>query len=232
MHWESLRVQIDTPYPAFHYYHTVRGYFGGGEWNAHEVESVLDDVGFAFREAGSFLEFACGYGRLTRHFVHMISPSRITVSDVDRRAVDFVKRELGLGGFYSTPTAEGLDHEERYDVIVVVSLFSHLSIQHWGPWLARLSQMLNPDGLLLLTAQNINNADERDFEVVTDGFLYKKLNETRGRLDVDNYGATYVSEAYVERAVSASFGGRLLKFCPHALLLDQDAYVLQRVDRV
>jgi 2-polyprenyl-3-methyl-5-hydroxy-6-metoxy-1,4-benzoquinol methylase len=48
------------------------------------------------------------------------------VSDIDHRAVDFVKDKLGVRGFYSAPTAEQLSHDQRYDVIVAVSLFSHL----------------------------------------------------------------------------------------------------------
>lgn len=229
MYWESSRIATEAAPPAFGYYNAARGYFAGGEWNAHEVESVLSEVGFSLRQAGSFLEFACGYGRLTRHFVHMISPSKVTVSDIDTRAVDFVKRKLGVDGFYSTTMAEDLAHAGRYDAIVVVSLFSHLSLQQWGSWLKRLNEMLNPGGLLLFTTHNINDAGPKGFQAPADGFLYKEHNETRGRLNGEHYGAAYVSTGYVEQAVSENFEGRLLRFCPHALLLAQDAYVLQRV---
>ncbi len=214
--------------PAFRYYHAARGYFAGGEWNVAEVEEVLGDVGFSLREAGSFLEFACGYGRLTRHFVQRIDSAKITVSDIDRRAVDFVRETFGVGGFYSAKAAEELTQEGRYDLIVVVSLFSHLPIEDWGPWLKRLSQMLNADGLLLFSTHNFSDADERDFQIKAEGFLYREQNETRGRLDVEQYGAAYVSDAYVERVVSESSAGRLLKYRPHVLMGGQDAYVLQR----
>ncbi len=230
MYWESSRIETEAPLTAFRYYRAARGYFGGGEWNAHEVESALSEVGFSLRQADSFLEFACGYGRLTRHFVHMISPSKSTVSDIDQRAVNFVKEKFRVDGFYSTTLAEDLAHDGRYDVIVVVSLFSHLSLQQWGPWLKRLNEMLNPDGLLLFTTHNVNDAGPEGFQAPADGFLYKEHNETRGRLNVEHYGAAYVSNAYVEQAVAENFEGRLLRFYPHALLLAQDAYILQRVD--
>ncbi len=221
-------LDLASAYPAFRYYHAVRMYLGGGEWNAHDVERVLDEVGLSLREAGSLLEFACGYGRLTRHFVHRISPAKITVSDVDPRAVDFVVKELGVKGFYSAIMAEELIHHERYDVIVVVSLFSHLSIRDWGPWLKQLSRMLNPDGLLLFSTHNFDDADEKDFQVQAEGFLYREQNETRGRLNVEHYGAAYVSKRYVDGVIAENFSGRLLKFVPHALMGGQDAYVLQR----
>jgi 2-polyprenyl-3-methyl-5-hydroxy-6-metoxy-1,4-benzoquinol methylase len=218
--------------PASRYDNAVRGYFAGGDWNAHQVEGALHDVGCSLREARSFLEFACGYGRLTRHFVHMIGPAKITVSDIDRRAVDFVRKHFGVGGFYSATMAEELTHADRYDVIVAVSLFSHLSVEQWGPWLTRLHKLLNPEGLLLLTTHNSQDCDPEDFQAKAEGFLYREENETRGRLSVAHYGAAFVSEKYVERAVSENFTGRLLRYSPHALLLHQDIYVLQRVDRI
>ena len=88
--------------PALRYYRGVQMYLDGGAWNVSEVEKALGDVGCSFREVSAFLEFACGYGRLTRHFVHLISPSKITVSDIDRQAVDFVKRELGRRVLFGT----------------------------------------------------------------------------------------------------------------------------------
>jgi SAM-dependent methyltransferase len=203
-------------------------YFSGGEWNAHEVESVLKDVGHPLGDARSLLEFACGYGRLTRHFVQTIDASRITVSDIDPGGVDFLRHRLGVKGFYSAASPEAVDHDGRHDVIVVVSLFSHLPSRAWGPWLHRLEQFLTPGGVLVLTTHNYADADPRDFETQADGFLYTQKNETRGRLDGAQYGAAFVTEDYVRRLVADAFDGRLVKFFPHALLIAQDAYVLQR----
>jgi 2-polyprenyl-3-methyl-5-hydroxy-6-metoxy-1,4-benzoquinol methylase len=221
--------------PALRYYHGVRMYFEGGEWNAAEVDKVLRDVGFSLRDAGSMLEFACGYGRLTRHLVHMISPSRITGSDIDPRAVEFVTEQFGIRGFPSTASPEDLHHDRRYELIVVVSLFSHLPSDTWGPWLTRLHGLLEDDGLLLFSTLgthayevNIPDSDRPAFQTITEGFFYNTSNETRGRLSGDQYGVAYVSEDYVRGAVKRSFDGRMLTFVPRALNGFQDVYVLQR----
>jgi 2-polyprenyl-3-methyl-5-hydroxy-6-metoxy-1,4-benzoquinol methylase len=223
--------------PPFRYYRAVSSYLEGGAWNVSEVEKVLDDVGFSLHEAGSFLEFACGYGRLTRHFVHMVRASKITVSDIDHRAVDFVKEQFGVHGFYSAPTAEQLTYDDRYDVIVVVSLFSHLPMEQWRPWLTRLNDMLTANGLLLFSTLgmhawsiNVNEADRDAFQAKADGFFYREENETRGHLSGADYGTAYVSEKYVERLVLANFADPQLEFFPRALNGFQDAYVLQRAD--
>lgn len=221
---------------ALRYYHAVGMYLQGGEGNVDDVERVLGDAGFSLRQAESFLEFACGYGRLTRHFVCRMSPSKITVSDIDHEGVDFVKKEFGVNGFYSVTAADELLHSQTYDVIVVVSLFSHLSPYDWVPWLHRLYEMLNAGGFLFFSTLGMHaygaigesEREARGFEEKADGFFYSEENETRGRLAGDRYGAAYVTEDYVERVVSSSSAGRLVNFSPAALNNFQDAYVIQR----
>jgi 2-polyprenyl-3-methyl-5-hydroxy-6-metoxy-1,4-benzoquinol methylase len=227
----SLDVAADKP--AFRYYHAVRSYFQGGEWNAAEVEQVLRDHGFSLREARSILEFACGWGRVTRHLMHLVDPARITVSDIDRRAVDFVCHGLGVRGFYSTSTADELVHDGRYTVIVVVSLFSHLPLEHWVPWLRRLGELLEEDGVLLFSTLgmhafevNVPEADRTAFRRVTEGFFYNEANETRGRLSADQYGTAYVDDTFVRNAAADSLPGRFVAFCPRALNGFQDVYLL------
>jgi hypothetical protein len=229
----SLDVVADKG--ALRYYHAVRSYFQGGEWNAAEVEKVLRDHGFSLRDTRSLLEFASGWGRVTRHLVHLVDPARITVSDIDARAVDFVRQELGVGGFYSTSTAGELVHEGRYDTIVVVSLFSHLPVAHWGPWLRRLGELLEEDGVLLFSTLgthafdvNVPEADRAAFRRVADGFFYNESNETHGRLGADSYGTAYVDEGFVRNAAAESFPGRFVASCPRALNGFQDVYLLQR----
>ncbi len=221
--------------PAFRYYHAVRSYFHGGEWNAAEVEKVLADHGFPLRRSRSLLEFAAGWGRVTRHLVHLMEPSRITVSDIDREAVDFVREELGVDGFYSTSGGDELLHDGRYDTIVIVSLFSHLPLTHWGAWLAKLGEMLEDDGVLLFSTLgmhaydvNVPESDRARYGRVAEGFLYREANETHGRLSADHYGTAYVDDGFVRRAAEESFPGRLVAFCPRALNGFQDVYLLQR----
>jgi hypothetical protein len=195
---------------------------------------VLRDHGFSLRDARSLLEFAW-LGRFTRHLVHLVDPARITVSDIDRRAVDFVRGGLGVRGFYSRSGADELVHDSRYDVIVAVSLFRHLPLAHWGPWLSRLGELLEEDGVFLFSTLgmhafevNVPEADRSVFGRLTKGFLYNEANETRGRLSADHYGTAYVDDAFVSNVAAERFPGRFVAFCPQALNGFQDVYMLQR----
>jgi SAM-dependent methyltransferase len=226
---------VAAPRPALRYYDAVRMYFQGGEWNAAEMAEVVGEYGFPLADAGSVLEFACGWGRVTRHLVHLMDRSRLTVSDVDPVAVQFVCRKLGVRGFASTIDPLDLRHEDRYDVILIVSLFSHLPLADWGPWLGRLGRLLEPGGALAFSTLgmhafdvNIPDAERGAFEAVAEGFFYRAANETRGRLSTDHYGLSYVAEGPVRDLVGQHFPGSIVAACPRALNGFQDVYVLER----
>jgi hypothetical protein len=226
---------VAAPRPALRYYDAVRMYFQGGEWNAAEMAEAVGECGFPLADARSVLEFACGWGRVTRHLVHLLDRRRLTVSDIDPVAVQFVCHKLGVRGFASTRDPRDLRHEDRYDTILIVSLFSHLPLADWGAWLVRLGQLLEPGGALAFSTLgmhafdvNIPDAERADFEAVAEGFFYRAANETCGRLSTDHYGLSYVAEGPVRDLVGQHFPGSIIAACPRALNGFQDVYVLRR----
>ena len=216
---------------AFRYYHTLKLYYEGGERNVSEIESILAAHAAPLGDADRILEFACGYGRLTRHLVRRVSPAKLTASDIDRDAVDFVTRTFGVRGVYSTSGPEAFVPDGRYDLILVVSLFSHLPIETWTRWLKRLNELLTPDGLLVFSTLPWQAGDSppmpEQAEAFELGLLYSEQNETRGRLSGDQYGTSFVRTPFVLDAVEKHFTGRLVKHLPLALNGVQDVYVLQ-----
>ncbi len=224
--------QVAEKGSAFRYYHSLELYYNGGERNVSEIESILAALGAPLGDAGSILEFACGYGRVTRHLVRRVRPEKLTVSDIDRSAVDFVTRTFGVRGRYSTTEPEQLVDDGRYHLILVVSLFSHLPIQTWTRWLKRLNELLMPDGLLVFSTLPWQPGDSPPIPEQTEAFelglLYSEQNETRGRLTGDEYGTSFVRTEFVLDAVEEHFTGRLVKHLPLALNGVQDVYVLQR----
>ena len=80
----------------------------------------------ALRAVPALLDFASGYGRLTRHLVLALDPVRVWVSDIKDKAVAFQRRRFGVHGFPSTAEPDDLAVTERFDLIFVGSLFSHL----------------------------------------------------------------------------------------------------------
>ncbi len=115
--------QFSAAHPSSHTSDPVAEYFKIGEIIVDCLVDVLDDIDYNVNKIHSFLDFACGYGRSIRFLVHRIPKDKITVADVDKSAVDFCKNTFGVKGFYSVMDPEKLYHNDKYDIIYVVSLF-------------------------------------------------------------------------------------------------------------
>jgi SAM-dependent methyltransferase len=214
--------------------YALRGYLASGDQHVRELADVLAEAGRPLARVSSFLEFACGHGRMTRFLVHRLDRSRITVSDVNPSAVAFTRDTFGVQGFCSVEDPRNLRHDGRYEVIFVGSLFTHLTHAYWGPWLQRLYSLLSDKGLMIFSTHGLRVLDEiygdswkSQLETAGDGFFFIQTNETHGRLPTSYYGATFVTESYVKGFVQANALGRIEAFHP-ARLNFQDVYVLEK----
>lgn len=211
-------------------------YLKTGDKNMRELQAIMDDVGLSFRPDLRLLDFGCGYGRLTRYLVTRLRSSQIRVSDVDPNAVDYVARTLNVTGFCSATQPQELRHLERYDLILAISLFSHLPRNLWAQWLEKLSQLLAENGVLIFTTQGPSlfgtltpTAQAKALaEASDDGFCFVSSNETQGRLDVAEYGQSYVNHDWVARIIKAHSAGNLLGYYPRGMWGRQDVYVLRK----
>jgi SAM-dependent methyltransferase len=214
--------------------YALREYLATGDQNVRELEEVLTQAGRPLSEVGSFLEFASGYGRMTRFLVHRLHPSRITVADINPSAVSFTCETFGVRGFLSVEDPSSLRHDCRYDVIFVGSLFTHLHHAYWGSWLQHLYSLLLDAGLLIFSTHGLKVLDEiygprwkALVETESDGFWFLRTNETLGRLPTSYYGAAFVTDSYVRTFVETNRLGRLEGFHP-AKFGFQDLYVVNR----
>jgi SAM-dependent methyltransferase len=180
--------------------------------------------------AGSVLDFASGYGRLTRFLVTDLDPARVWVSDVKPRAVEFQRRAFGVNGFVSAPDPEALVVGERFDCIFVGSLFSHLPESTFGRWLQWLCDLLSPRGVLIVSVHDAGLLDS-----AAGGHTYRPESEEThartadGPLDPAHYGGAYVTEAFVREVIDGlTFEDKRYTRFPKGLWDTQDVYVLAR----
>jgi SAM-dependent methyltransferase len=101
----------------------------------------------------SILDFACGYGRVTRYLRAAFPDARLVASDIRHDAVDFCAQEFGAIPVYSGEDFTQLDLPGPFDVIWVGSLFTHVSEPRWLELLDALESALAVDGLLVFTVQ-------------------------------------------------------------------------------
>ena len=121
-------------------------YFEGGVAerlrNVVEPHIPLDSI--------DMLDFAAGYSRVARHIPVVWPQARVTVSDVHEEAVAFA-RKIGFQAVRSTWEPEYFSLDERFDLIVAISFFTHMPEHVWARWLNALARHLKPGGMLLFT---------------------------------------------------------------------------------
>jgi SAM-dependent methyltransferase len=173
---------------------------------------------------GKLLDFASGYGRVTRFVLRDLPPQRVWVSDVVAAAVEFQRRQLGVQGFVSTARPEELVCAERFDCILVSSLFTHLPEATFAPWLRRLWELLAPGGVLGFSVHDAGLLPAGR-QLAESGLLFAPSSESCALPGAD-YGSTWVSEGFVRGALRAVAPSASVARVPRALANYQDLYVV------
>ncbi len=208
-------------------------YFNGGRDDAARVLNVGKRLG-VIAPGIRFLEFAAGYGRVSRHLsqaMRDLRAGKYYTTDIHPSAVSFLKEKLGLTAIQSTLVPEELPLSLLFNYICVLSLFSHLPDDLFRRWLRVLYDHLDPGGFMLITTHGEdalkiapNMAEEYDNEK---GFGFARRSE---QLDLkpDLYGTTVATPRYVIRAVYENTTGRIESFTPGCWFGIQDEWIIQK----
>ena len=99
----------------------------------------------------SILDMACGHGRVLRWLKAAYPDARLTACDLLPDGVDFCRNAFGATSVYSTPVLGQDMFPDRYDLIWVGSLLTHLDADQWVNFIRLWHDILAPDGLLVVT---------------------------------------------------------------------------------
>ena len=125
-----------------------------GRRAARELLAALAAAGLETAKGGIWLDFGCGCGRIARHLLHNARISSLAGVDVDAGHVKWMKRHLPGEWHVIAPRPPTGLAASRFDVIVSVSVFTHLDEAAQDSWLAELVRLLRPGGFLLATTQD------------------------------------------------------------------------------
>lgn len=202
-------------------------YFRSGRSIARSLMSVLRwRFGNDLARLEALLDFASGYGRVTRFLAAAIPAERLWVSDVYAAGVDFQRKRFGVHGFASTVAPEDLQAPRTFDAILVTSLFTHLAAARFVGWLGMLLSLLRSGGVLCFSA----HAPELlppEREMPASGIDFVELSESMS-LPTAEYGSSWVSEEFVRGAVRQAAGDRPVAVhrIPGGLCNYQDLYLV------
>ncbi len=200
------------------------GYFRSGASVAESLGQVLRWRLGSLRDRGKILDFASGYGRVTRFLVREVPPERVWVADVYADGVRFQEERLGVRGLVSAIRPEDFVCGERFDAILVTSLFTHLPEERFVAWLRVLLGLLNPGGMLAFSAHSPEVLPP-DVPMPETGIHFQETSES-GSIAKSDYGSSWVTEDFVRSALDRAIGpGASLHRLDRALCNFQDLYL-------
>lgn len=173
---------------------------------------------------GRLLDFASGYGRVTRFLVRDIPAESVWVSDVYAGGVRFQEERFGVHGIVSAVRPEDFSCGETFGAILVTSLFTHLPEERFVAWLRVLLARLAPGGLLVFSAHSPEVLPQGE-AMPPEGILFHPTSES-GSLAGSDYGSTWVTEGFVRQALGRAAGaGVSLHRIERGLCNFQDLYL-------
>jgi SAM-dependent methyltransferase len=203
-------------------------YFESGRISAQKVRDLVREAG-GVPAAPALLEFAAGYGCVTRHLRNEFPEARVTASDIHDEALDFISAAMGTAVLRSAHVPENFRTTQSYDVVVAISFFSHMPAATWQRWLQALADRLAPGGLLIFTTHGVaslphcGNPDLGD-----DGYWFAPVSEQKD-LAGEEYGCAVTAFDWVNKQIGKTTGVRLIRFQEAFWFGHQDVYVLRGV---
>jgi len=200
-------------------------YFDDGARSAKKIGDLIVNLGIQ-RNPVRLLEFASGYGCVTRHLAK--NPDLTLVAcDIHDQAIDFIRDELGVRSVLSAHLPENFALGERFDVVFALSFFSHMPRATFGRWIRALFCQLGSPGYLIFTTHGLAS---RKFlgnpEIPADGIWFIDLSE-QSDLSTAEYGSSIVTEDFVEQQVLEQTGHAIFDY-RHAFWWDhQDLWIVK-----
>lgn len=122
------------------------------------AEWVKDEVSPFMELAGrDILDWGCGPGRVVRHLPEVIGNGcRYYGSDYNADYIDWCSSHIPAVTFSKNGLNPPLPYgDKQFDLIYVLSIFTHLSERSHREWFDELYRLLMPGGILLLTTHGV-----------------------------------------------------------------------------
>jgi SAM-dependent methyltransferase len=212
----------------------VQGYRRTGIEVVGQLSRSLEEAGRGWDTVGAVLEVGCGYGRVVRELRKTVPAERIYVCDVIDEGARFTASEFGAT---QIPTDPGPEWDGRFDLIYLLSVYSHLPKSVVADHLRGVYSLLAPGGLLVFTILGRDSA--QTLEIHNQYWLDKTrvldaLNDAgyyyeRYPYYYDEYGLTWFVREAVERLVAKSAPALELVACHlNDVAGNQDLYVWRK----
>jgi hypothetical protein len=204
-------------------------YFNDGAKSAAKLSRLLfSDLKFKKNKPLKLLEFASGYGCLTRHLSRELPTVSVISCDIHKEAVDFINKSFLTDTRLSESVPENLKLNAEFDVVFALSFFSHMPRRSWGRWIKTLYSGVKENGYLIFTTQGKESGKFMGNPTIPeDGFWFMPQSEQKD-LDSDEYGQTIVTPDFVIGEVYQQTQAPMVLYRNAFWWEHQDLYILAK----
>jgi SAM-dependent methyltransferase len=183
------------------------------------------------------LEVGCNYGRIIRHLVTKIDPSRVYGCDILEEGPRFCATEFKINALPPT-VDESFPKVPTFDLVYLLSVFTHLSDSVITLLLQNIDKSLNPGAVLMFSIHGPISASK--VEIYGSRWTDKKnkirkaMDESGSYFEEYSYGANSLGMSWhtkdrVHDIVSSTCPDlRLRKYAPARIDSHQDIFVFQK----
>lgn len=205
-------------------------YFYDGDRSAKQLDALIRQF---HPDAASrrlqLLEFASGYGCVSRHLRRMDDRYDLVACDLHPQAIDFLRERLDVAGVQSRSQPAELALDRHFDVVFCLSFFSHMPDRTFGDWIEALFSTLAQDGLLIFTTHGREAHIDTGYPALQpDGYWFASGSEQKD-IPPDEYGCMVATPFYVIDRIARCHGAAVMFFQEAFWWGKQDVFIVRKV---
>ena len=212
----------------------IEYYFRDARNSAEQLSRIVfDELGFAKRPDFSILEFASGFGCVTRHLPAIMYPWNVVSSDIHVEANAFNAKNFGVQILQSTTSPDDFPGDRKFQIVFALSFFSHMPPSTWSRWLKTLWSCVDDSGFLVFTTHGAASRHHFNNPAIPDSGIWFWAASEQGDLSTEDYGQTIVTIPFVLEQIKNVLPDaypRLIR--PGYWWGHQDLYVVGRIPSV
>lgn len=231
IHNEDMIFRFLFEHPTLTKESAFKHYFDDGAKSAHKLKKILTEICGFENKPIELLEFASGYGCVTRHLKNIIPTCIATACDIHPEAIQFIQQHVGSATKLSTTRPEDLHFSQEFDSVFALSFFSHMPKRSFSRWLKRLVSFVKPGGFLIFTTHGLvtQKLCFPHIKYDSDGFYFAPSSEQKD-LDFADYGTTISQPQYVLDCIFDIPSLALKHFQEGFWWEHQDVFVVRKID--
>ena len=130
----------------------VDAFLRSGHSQVQELAELLERAGYELGQFRDIYDFGCGCGRLERALRELAPQASLAATDIDEEAIAWLADNAPGIDVRLTSWLPPLPFGDgAFDLVIVISVFTHLPAEFQDAWLAELHRVTRPGGVAIST---------------------------------------------------------------------------------